>query len=165
MNTADYVIIGIVGISVLLSLRRGFVSESFSLAIWVAAFVIAKMFSNPLALLVGSLVNPPSLRIPAAFILLFIATLVVGGLIQRLLNELVNVTGLSATDRMLGVLFGAARGALIVIVSLGVMARMSEMPHDPWWRHSTLIPEFMKFEAWSTQMGKDAWQQISKMTS
>lgn len=165
MNTADYIILGIVGISIFLSLRRGFVSESFSLAIWVSAFIIAKLFSNPLALLMGPYLNPPSLRIPAAFIALFIVTLIVGGLIQRLLNELVKVTGLSATDRMLGMIFGGARGALIVIVSLGMLARTTEMPKDPWWKQSRLIPELMKFEAWSTQTGKEAWQQITKLTS
>lgn len=165
MNTADYVIIGIVGISVFLSLRRGFVSEAFSLAIWIAAFIIAKLFSNPLVLLAGHWVNPPSMRIPAAFVVLFVVTLIIGGLVQRLLSELVKVTGLSATDRLLGVLFGAARGALIVIVTLGVLSRSTDMPNDPWWKKSTLIPELMKFEAWSTQTGKEAWQQISKMTS
>lgn len=165
MNIADYVILGIVGFSLLLSLRRGFVAEAFSLTAWVAAFVVAKMFSNPLALLVGAHINPPSLRIPGAFVMLFIATLIVGGLIQRLLHELVKVTGLSATDRMLGVVFGALRGALIVTVALGMLSRMTEMPNDPWWKHSTLIPEMMKFEAWSTQMGKDAWQQVSKLSS
>ncbi len=165
MNSADYVIIGIVGISVFLGLRRGFVTEAFSLAAWVAAFVIAKLFCNSLALLAGSLVNPPSLRVPIAFVVLFIATLIVGGLIQRLLRELVNVTGLSATDRALGMAFGALRGALIVIVTLGVLSRTTEMPKDPWWRKSILIPELMQFEAWSTQVGKDAWQQLSKMTS
>lgn len=165
MNIADYIILGIVGISVFLGLRRGFVSEAFSLAIWVAAFVIAKLFSNPLVVLAGHLVNPPSFRMPVAFVLLFIATLIIGGLVQRLLSELVKVTGLSATDRMLGLVFGAARGALIVIVTLGVLSRTTDMPKDPWWRQSVVIPEMMKFEAWSTQLGKDAWQQISKMTS
>lgn len=165
MNSADYVIIGIVGISVFLGLRRGFVSEAFSLAVWVAAFVVAKLFCNSLALLAGDLVNPPSLRVPVAFIVLFIATLIVGSLIQRLLSELVKVTGLSATDRMLGMMFGALRGALIVIVTLGVLSRVTEMPKDPWWRKSLLIPELMQFEAWSTQVGKDAWQQLNKLTS
>lgn len=165
MNTADYIILGIVGFSVFFSLKRGFVSEAFSLASWVSAFVIAKLFSNPLVLLISPYINPPSLRNPAAFVLLFIATLIVGGLVQRLINELVKVTGLSATDRMLGMVFGAARGALIVIVSLGMLSRMTSMPSDPWWKKSMLIPQLMVFEAWSTQTGKEAWQQITKLTS
>lgn len=165
MNTADYVILGIVGISLTLSLKRGFITEAFSLAIWVAAFVIAKLFCNPLALLLAPYINPPSFRIPVGFVVLFIATLVVGGLVQRLLKELVNVTGLTATDRMLGMVFGAARGVLIVVTCLGMLSRMTDMPKDPWWKQSMLIPQLMVFETWSTQTGKLAWKRIMQMTS
>ncbi|MCG8668757.1 MAG: CvpA family protein [Pseudomonadales bacterium] len=131
MNTADFVIIAIIGLSSLMSIRRGFTIEAISLASWVAAFVIGRLFSSPLAHLLRDVVDPPSAREPLAFVALLIATLVVASLIKKLFKEIVSASGLSVMDRVLGMGFGALRGIIIVVLVLGVLARLFEMNNDP----------------------------------
>lgn len=160
MNIADYVILGSIAISMALSLLRGFTLEAISLLAWIAAFVIARLFSLPLAVLLVDFVDPPSLRQPAAFVLLFIATLILGALIKHLAKAFINATGLSSTDRLLGMVFGAARGALLVVVALSILSRTTQMPSDSWWQKSTLIPHFLLVEGWTAEMGQRAWNGI-----
>jgi len=165
MNIADYVILGSIAISMALSLMRGFAIEAMSLATWIAAFVIARLFSLPLAVVLTDWVNPPSARQPVAFVVLFILTLIVGALIKHLVKEVVKVTGLSGTDRALGSVFGAVRGALMVVVALAVLSRTTQMPLDPWWQKSLLIPHFLMVENWTAEMGQLVWGKIMAIGS
>ncbi len=165
MNIADFVILGTIAVSMALSLMRGFTIEALSLVSWVAAFIIARLFSLPLAVLLTDYIDPPSARQPVAFIVLFILTLIVGALIKHLVKELVKATGLSGTDRALGSIFGALRGALLVVVALSVLARTTQMPADPWWQKSFLIPHFLLVETWTADMGKMVWNKIMVLSS
>ena len=165
MNIADYVILGTIAVSMALSLMRGFAIEALSLASWVAAFVVARLFSLPLAVLLADWVDPPSARQPVAFVVLFVMTLIVGALIKHLVKEVVKVTGLNGTDRALGSIFGAVRGALLVVVSLAVLSRTTQMPGDPWWQKSILIPHFLLVETWTAEMGRQVWDKIMALSS
>ncbi len=148
MTGIDWVIVAVVALSMLMGLKRGLIAEAVSLAKWVAAFIIAKVFSDPLAVLLAPHVNPPSLRVPVAFSALFLATIVVGGLVGRLLDALVQATGLTGTDRLLGLVFGGVRGVFIWVILLGVLSRSTSMPEDPWWKESQLIPPLMQCNGW-----------------
>lgn len=160
MSIADYVIIGSIVLSMVLSLFRGFTVEALSLATWVAAFVIARLFSVPLAVVFADWIDPPSARQPVAFILLFIATLIVGALIKHLVKHIVKATGLNGTDRALGSVFGLLRGCLLVVIALSLLSRMTQMPSDPWWKQSVLIPHFLMVEEWTTDMGQMLWHEL-----
>lgn len=160
MNWADWIILGIVLISSLMSLRRGFVREAISLATWVAAFIVGRLFYEVLAEIISGYFDAsPSVYQLIAFLVLFIATLIVGNLIGSLVGSLVKLTGLSATDRVLGVGFGALRGGLVVVIML-VLLKMTPVIEDPWWRESQLIPHFLVMEAWSRDMAKDIGMMI-----
>jgi len=95
MTWADYVIVAIIGISMLISLFRGYVREMLSLIAWGAAFWVAFTFSHKVAVLLVEYVDLPSARLVLAFVALFLATLLVGGLVNFLAGELVDKTGLS----------------------------------------------------------------------
>ncbi|RTE67599.1 CvpA family protein [Amphritea opalescens] len=159
LNWADWAIIGIITVSGLYSLRGGFMKEALSLATWVAAFVVARLFAPSLSTLLDHLLETPSLRIGAAFILLFIATLMVGAVINSLINMLVQATGLSSTDRILGIGFGVVRGGLIVIVITALLVR-SPVTQDSWWAESQLIPHFLLMESWTRETAADIGQMI-----
>ncbi len=159
LNWADWVIIGIITISGLYSLRGGFVKEALSLTIWITAFVVARLFAPSLSTLLEDFLSTPSVRIGAAFILLFVATLMVGALINNLIGMLVQATGLSGTDRILGVGFGIVRGALIVVVLTALMVR-SPVVGDAWWSNSQLIPHFLLMESWTRDTASDVGQFI-----
>lgn len=159
LNWADWAIIGIITISGLYSLRGGFMKEALSLITWVAAFIVARLFAPSLSTLLENLLQTPSLRIGAAFILLFVATLMVGAVINNLINMLVQATGLSSTDRILGIGFGVVRGGLIVIVITALLVR-SPVTEDSWWAESTLIPHFLLMESWTRDTAADIGQMI-----
>ncbi len=141
MEVADWIILAVIGVSALISIMRGFVKEALSLVTLIAAVVISRMFGNQVSTLLVDYISVPSMRLLAAYAGLFITTMIVGGMINHLVSQLVEMTGLSGTDRLLGMLFGAARGALIVVVAVAVLSRMP-VTEDKWWRDSRLIPSF-----------------------
>lgn len=150
MNWADYVILAILFISVLIGLARGLISEVLSLVIWVAAFWVAWTFGPSLAHYFEGSVSLPSARVAIGYGLCFITVLLVGGLIRFLISRLVASTGLGGTDRLLGMLFGLARGALIVSLVVFVLG-FTPLPNDPWWRESTMLPQFRGVAEWLGQ--------------
>ncbi|HEX5676912.1 MAG TPA: CvpA family protein [Alcanivorax sp.] len=153
MTLADGIILFIIAASALISVRRGFTREAFSLLTWVAAFIVARLFSPALEVLLADSIETPSVRLAVAFGLLFIVTLVVGALINHLLGELIRVTGLSGTDRLLGMVFGALRGALVVVVLVALGHHL--FAEDAWWRESLLVPHFAMLEDWTRRVAQD----------
>jgi membrane protein required for colicin V production len=153
MNWADWAILAILGVSVAISLMRGFVREAMSLAVWLAAFIVAMVFHQQLGLWLTDLIEAPSLRLMAAWLILFVAVLLVGGLVNYLLGQLVDATGLSGTDRLLGMIFGGVRGVVVVTVLLIVLPGILPVEQDRWWNESLLIPWFQRFEDEVRQMG------------
>lgn len=141
MVHADWVILGILGLSTLVALFRGFVREAFSLATWVVAGVLAFKFSDPMALRLDTWIETPSVRLIAGFLLIFIGILIIGSLLGVLVGQMVKHTGLSGTDRLLGGLFGLARGIAIVVMAV-ILAGLTPFPEDPWWDDSVLLPYF-----------------------
>src|SRR5690554_7931116 len=111
MNWADWCIVGVLCVSCLISIKRGFVKEAMSLAVWVVAFIIASVFDDRLAFLLTDLIPTPSLRAMTAFAILFVATLLVGAMVNYLIGELVRITGLSGTDRLFGMVFEIGRAS------------------------------------------------------
>jgi len=146
----DYVIIGIIALSAIISVVRGFVKEVLSLAAWVLAFWVALTFSPQLSVLLSDYIATPSVSLFAAFAALFIVTLILSALVNHLIAAIVEKTGLSGTDRMLGVLFGLLRGAAIVTL-LVLLAAATPMPNDAWWQDSVLIEHFEKLAIWARQ--------------
>ena len=137
----DFALAGIVALSAVISVLRGFIREALALMGWVAAVWVAFTFTDSLAVLFEQHVTLPSLRMGLSFVLLFAGTLVLSALAVYLVGLLVDKTGLSGTDRMLGVVFGAARGFIIAAI-LVLLAGLTPMPLDPWWRASVLLPHF-----------------------
>ncbi len=151
MNWADWAIIAIIVLSGLISLKRGFIKEALSLLIWVLAFIIARMFSANLATLLVDYIDVATVRYAAAFAMLFAATLMVGALVNYLIGTLVRMTGLSGTDRLLGIIFGVARGGLLVVVAVALV-KHTPLTEAMWWYESALIPEFLMLEEWSFEL-------------
>jgi membrane protein required for colicin V production len=138
MTWIDYLILGIIVVSALVSLFRGFLRETVSLLAWIIGFWLALRFARALGGIFG-FVHNPSIRVVIGFILIFIVVLLAGAAVNFFVGKLVKRSGASMADRVLGVIFGLARGVVIVMV-LALVAGFTYLPHSQSWRKSLLAP-------------------------
>lgn len=144
----DYAIAVVMVLSALMGLVRGFIKEAFALTSWVLAIGVGFKYNADLSVLLQNSISIPSARMAGAFIILFFATLILAAVVNFLLGELVNRTGLSGTDRLIGLLFGLVRGAVLMVI-LVLLAGLTPLPEDPWWKQSQLIPPFQTLAVWA----------------
>ena len=138
MTQVDNLILAVIAISSAFGVRRGFIKEIMSLLSWIAALLVSRVYSGSLASILENLIDNPSVRYVIAFSVLFVIIIMLGTLLNHLMSKLLVVTGLKTIDRLLGAVFGVARGTVIVLVVLfisNVFVSGSE-----WWQQSTLIP-------------------------
>lgn len=148
LNGVDWVIIAVLSVSTLLSLWRGFTREALSLAGWVAALVIANLFADAMASLLAGAISNITGRYVAAYVILFVGTLVVFTVMVRLAAQVVRVAGLTVLDRLLGTVFGFARGVILVLFVVFVLQELLQ-PRDLQWLHqSQLMPHLNTLAQW-----------------
>lgn len=146
-NVTDYIILAVVAVSILISLVRGFVKELISLVIWILGFWIAIKFYHALAIVFEHYIANSAIRHITSFTVIFLVVLILGALFNYLLSFIIIKTGLSGTDRLLGMIFGFARGVLLVAMLLLLISSTSFV-EDAWWKQSVLIPHFHGLLAW-----------------
>ena len=168
MILIDYAILAIVGVSGVLSRRRGFVKEALSLAGWIVAFWIAIAYSGRVTPWLEGYVTVPSwlegyvtvpfVRAVIGFVVLFVAVLLACGGVVRMIGTLVARTGMSGPDRTLGMVFGLLRGVVIVAL-LVLLAGLTRLPQEPWWNGSSLLPHFVDIAREITAYLPEAFEQ------
>jgi len=147
VNETDYIIIAVLALSVMVGLWRGLVSEVLALVIWVAAFWVAWVFGPVLAVHLEGLVRQPALRIIGAYVACFVLVLVVGAVLRVLARKLIDGVGLAGPDRVLGGVFGLARGILVVTLAVFLVG-FTALSRDAWWQQSILLPHFRQAAVW-----------------
>ena len=138
MTQVDNLILAVIAISSAFGVRRGFIKEIMSLLSWIAALLVSRIYSGSLASILENLVDNPSVRYVIAFSVLFVIIIMLGTLLNHFMSKLLIVTGLKTIDRLLGAVFGIARGTVIVLVFLFVLNVF--VSESEWWQQSTLIP-------------------------
>lgn len=153
LTAADWVIIAVIGISAILSVMRGFVREAASIIAWIAAFLVTgRMYPTVAPFFVFS--NDELTRNVLAVIALFIVTLILVGMVGRLVCTMVQKAGLSGFDRLLGVVFGVVRGVLIVAAVLALLRILVNLhiltfiTQTQWYSQSVLIPDLQRLVNW-----------------
>jgi membrane protein required for colicin V production len=139
MTWLDYAVIGVFAVSLVLGAWRGIVREVISILGWVIAFLAANLFAGPLGPVMPQAIPSPELRVAVAYVAIFVASLIVTSLVGLLLSKIVGAVGLGGLDRMLGALFGAVRGVLIVLAA-AVVAGLTSAPRESYWRDSVSGP-------------------------
>lgn len=137
MTWFDYAVLTVIGLSALIAVLRGFVREILSLVSWIVAFFAASALAPDVAPLLPEAIPNDALRMLAAFLLIFGATLLAMIVITLAIVELVRVIGLGFIDRLLGLVFGLARGLLVVVTAV-LLAGLTKLPQDPAWRDAML---------------------------
>lgn len=135
MTWLDYGLLGVVAASLIWGAWRGLVREIISILGWVIAFLAANLFAGPLGAAMPESIPSPELRVLGAFLVVFVAALAVATLLGLVLSKFVHAIGLGGLDRVLGALFGIARGALILI-AFALLAGLTALPQQPVWRDS-----------------------------
>ena len=147
LTWVDIVLLAILGLSALVGLWRGFVVEVMSLAVWIAAFWLAFAFGDDVAPLFDGVVQAQAARLFLGYACLFFGALLLGGLVTWLMGKIVKSTGLSGTDRLLGLGFGLMRG--LALASLFVLLLgFTPLPQTPEWRDSHMLPGFQRGAEW-----------------
>ena len=139
MTWIDYAIIAICVASAAFGIWRGFVKEAISLVTWLVAIILAWQAAWLVEDRLGEWSAAPELRIWAARAIIFIAVLIVGGLLAWTLRAAIRSSGLSSTDRSLGALFGLARGVLLVGL-LAIVVEFMDLRDESWWIDARLRP-------------------------
>jgi membrane protein required for colicin V production len=139
MTWLDYAVIGVFAISLVVGAWRGLVREVVSILGWVIAFLAANLFAGPLGPSMPEAIPSAELRVAAAFVAVFIGSLILASLAGLVLSKVVKAVGLGGIDRLLGALFGAARGVLILLAA-ALLAGLTSAPKHAVWRDSVSGP-------------------------
>jgi membrane protein required for colicin V production len=137
MTVIDIVVLAIVGISVLFGTLRGLMREVLALVAWAASFLLANLLAPDAANLLPQAMASEEIRLLVSFVVLFLVALVGLSVLAILASKVVRIVGLGPADRVVGGVFGLARGVLVVMI-LVLLAGLTALPRQPMWRNAVL---------------------------
>jgi membrane protein required for colicin V production len=137
----DYAVLVIVGLSILLSVMRGLVQEVMALVGWAVAAWLAIHYAAPISVYMPAGIPDERLRYLAALVAIFAGVWLFSALLRITITQFLKSTGLNPLDRMLGAVFGLARGTLFVLL-LVLIAGLTSFPSSRVWRDAMFSPPF-----------------------
>jgi membrane protein required for colicin V production len=148
MNGADYLILGVLVLSAVLGIIRGFVREAIGVLAWLGGVWLAWRYAPHLEPFLGGTIGEPPASTWAARVAIVIAVLIVGWLVASMLGYFLRHSGLSImVDRLLGMVFGFIRGAVVVAVFV-LLAQFVQLDRVDWWQGSRLLPYASEVGGW-----------------
>ena len=147
MTSIDWVIVAILAVSTLLGLWRGLMREVFSLAGWIVAVILSLRYAVPLGVHLPGGIEWPVLRTSIAVAIIVVLCLFTAALLGWVVHKFITAVRLSGTDRMLGAIFGLARGLLIVFIAVHFTSRTT-FAQQPAWREALLVKPFEAGVRW-----------------
>jgi membrane protein required for colicin V production len=148
MNGADYLILAVLGVSMIVGLLRGFLREAIGLLAWLGGLWLGWRYAHLLVPFFGGHIASPPVNIWVGRALILFGTLLVGWVIAAILGYFLQHSGLSVlVDRILGLTFGLLRG--LVVLAIGVMlAEVVSLNDVRWWKQSRLVPYISDVASW-----------------
>jgi len=147
MQIADILILVLFALPALVGVFYGFLNIAFSLLAWTLALGVSAKFTPYFSPMLSSWVETPLIRVVLAFVGLFIISLIILTGIGFLVVKLLGRTGLTATDRILGLFFGMGLGTAIITVVV-FLAGFTALPAEDWWQESRLVEPFERLSGW-----------------
>ncbi|WP_133130448.1 CvpA family protein [Legionella yabuuchiae] len=157
----DYIIFAVVGLSVVTGLFRGFVKELIALIVWVLAIWLAYSYSHLLDSFLQPYIHDKNARLAIAFVAVLLSTLIAGGLVNAILSFILTRSGLSGTDRLLGMGFGFVRGVFIVALIM-LIVKITAIPYQEYSEQSRLYAKFDPIVNWMGQYVPDFISEVKK---
>lgn len=147
-NWVDYTILGVVAFSTLISFFRGFMREAISLAAWVLGLLVSLKYAIILQVYLAPWVTSESIRYFITFVVLFLVIVLSGLIINIFVHILLNKSGMSITDRFIGLFFGAARGIAIVAIMLLMLTHFGTFTESLALSQSKVATRFKPIVTW-----------------
>lgn len=162
MNGADYLILGVLFLSMLLGFIRGFVREAIGVIAWLGGLWLAWRYAPMVEPLLAGRVGDPPVSTWAARALIVLAVLIVGWIVAGLLSYLLRHSGLSImVDRLLGLVTGFVRGAVVVAVFV-LLGQFVQLTQTSWWKGSRLIPYASEAAGWLQSFAETGMSVLDK---
>jgi membrane protein required for colicin V production len=139
MAATDWVLVGIVAVSAVFGLMRGFVGVVVSLVAWLLSGWAALNFGGEVAAWLAGHADPATTQVLGGYALCFLGVLLVVGLVGWLVRWAMKSAGLGGVDRVLGFVLGLVRGGFVAC-ALVLLFGLTAMPHEPEWRTSPVVP-------------------------
>lgn len=160
-NWFDIAIIIVIGISVIISLFRGFFREAISLITWIIAIFVALKFAHYFSEKLVPYINSAAFRYIIAFVAIFFVVMIIGAIVSALIGLLIDTVGVGFADRILGAIFGVGRGILLISVAL-MMIYMSALKSEDWVKNSQLAPKFQPIVDWLNKFLPEQIKEVSE---
>jgi len=160
MPIIDILIAVAILVSVVVGILRGFVKEAISIAALLVAIWAALYFGPEAGDIAENWFKSEELQMWFGRVLVFLVILSLGGLLGWGISKLVRLSVLSGMDRLLGAVFGVARGILLVAVAI-IGAQFAGFDNDNWWLQSKLLPHFEVVADWIKIMAPEGLDLIT----
>jgi membrane protein required for colicin V production len=141
MNFFDFFLIAVLAYSTIMAFVRGIILELFSLGGLIAGILLASWNYARVASLFSRLITTPATAQIVAFLVIIVGVMVLSTLLGKALNRTAHAIGLGFFDRLLGAIFGLARGCLFGVAIL--MAIAAFLPDSSWISNSRLSSYFL----------------------
>tara|TARA_B100000767_G_scaffold99246_1_gene95180 strand:- start:1640 stop:2224 length:585 start_codon:yes stop_codon:yes gene_type:complete len=116
LNEADWFILVVLTASGLISLARGFTKEFLSLFLWIFAFIAAVSLEFIATPKINEFIGNEEISKILSYVVVFMVSIILGGIFIKFISSLIKWSGASGFDKFLGVLFGLARGLIVLFV-------------------------------------------------
>jgi|AntRauTorckE5430_2_1112549.scaffolds.fasta_scaffold00038_5 membrane protein required for colicin V production len=138
LNSFDWVLITVIGVSTLYGLFRGFIKEALTVKSWALAAWLSYFYSESLSVYFEPHVENPFMRIALMVLAVFIVILTFSTILRSGLRYLVDKAGLAGLDYVLGAIFGLFRGVVLSMLLMVFLMNFG-FSHDPWWKESQVV--------------------------
>ncbi|MBE9516662.1 MAG: CvpA family protein [Proteobacteria bacterium] len=143
MSSLDYLIVGVVALSIAIGVWRGFVREALSLLTWIVSSFLAWVFAEDVAGFFDKDIAQPTMRLMVAFLVVFVIFFVLGSVATHYFHKIfTNKPFLKVSNYILGAVIGAARGGVIIIIGFLAASMLPSIPKSDWWQQSEFAPYF-----------------------
>jgi membrane protein required for colicin V production len=143
VNTVDLAVLAVIALSAVFAFARGFVREALSIVAWVGAALITLYgFAYAYGIIAGFVATPLLAELVAGaglFLISLIGLTILTGFVGRFVHS----SALSPIDRTLGLIFGVARGAVLVSLAYLVIDISLPQTDRPAWLRDAKSEPFL----------------------